>query len=131
MKASSTASRCSYVEAWARGDVGTLRALLAEDAVFSMPPWPVWWSGGDAIAGFAKTAVEVCSESRKVATRANGQLAIGSYSLDAATGRYEAAAIDVFTFDGASIKEITAFVIPQIFPRFGLPPVLAPERAPP
>jgi RNA polymerase sigma-70 factor, ECF subfamily len=116
----------AYVEAWARADVDTLRALLADDAVFSMPPWPMWWRGGDAIAGFAETAVEVCNESRKVATRANGQLAIASYSLDPATGRSEAGAIDVFTFEGAVIKEITAFVTPEIFPRFGLPPVLAP-----
>jgi RNA polymerase sigma-70 factor, ECF subfamily len=116
----------AYVDAWARADVEALRALLAEDAVFSMPPWPIWWRGGDTIAGFARTAVEVCAESRKVATRANGQLAIASYSLDAATGRYMASAIDVFTLEGAAIKEITAFVTPEIFPRFQLAPELAP-----
>jgi RNA polymerase sigma-70 factor, ECF subfamily len=116
----------AYVEAWARADVGTLRALLAEDAVFSMPPWPVWWHGGDKIAGFAETAQGVCGESRKLATRANGQLAIAWYSLDTAGGRFAAGAIDVFTFEGAAIKEITAFVTPEVFPRFGLPPALAP-----
>jgi RNA polymerase sigma-70 factor, ECF subfamily len=115
----------AYVEAWARADVDTLRALLAEDAVFSMPPWPLWWSGGDAIAGFAETVLGVCAESRKLHTRANGQVAIASYSLEAATGRYVAAAIDVFTFEDAAIKEITAFVTPEIFPRFGVPSALA------
>jgi RNA polymerase sigma-70 factor, ECF subfamily len=115
----------AYVEAWARADVGALRALLAEDAVFSMPPWPIWWHGGDTIAGFAETAAKVCNESRKLATRANGQLAIASYSLEPETGRWPAAAIDVFTLEGDSIKEITAFVTPEIFPRFGLPPELA------
>jgi RNA polymerase sigma-70 factor, ECF subfamily len=115
----------AYVDAWARADVDRLRALLAEDAVFSMPPWPTWWSGGDAIAGFAETALGVCAASRHVATRANGQLAIASYSLDPATGRYVAGAIDVFTFEGAVIKEITAFVAPEVFPRFGLASALA------
>jgi RNA polymerase sigma-70 factor, ECF subfamily len=116
----------AYLEAWARADVDKLRALLAEDAVVSMPPWSMWWRGGDAIAGFAKTAQGVCSESRNVATRANGQHAIASYSLDSATGRDEAVAIGVFTFEGAVIKEITSFVTPEVFPKFGLPPALAP-----
>ena len=35
------------------------------------------------------------------------------------------AAIDVLTFEGALIKEITGFITPGIFPSFGLPPELA------
>jgi RNA polymerase sigma-70 factor, ECF subfamily len=116
----------AYVDAWARGDVDALRALLAEDAVFSMPPWSSWWRGRETIAGFAKTAAEFCAESRTVPTRANGQPAVAYYHLDAETGRYLPAAIDVVSLEGALIKEITAFVIPEIFPRFGLPAELSP-----
>ena len=36
-------------------------------------------------------------------------------------GAHGAAAIDVLTFEGARIKEITAFVMPEAFARFGLP----------
>jgi RNA polymerase sigma-70 factor (ECF subfamily) len=115
-----------YVDAWARGDVEALRSLLAEDAVFSMPPWASWWRGRDTIAGFAKAAAEFCAGSRAVPTHANGQVAIAYYHLDADTGRCLPAAIDVLAFEGALIKEITAFVTPGIFPRFGLPPELAP-----
>ena len=111
----------AYVDAWARADVEALRALLAEDAVFSMPPWPSWWRGRDTIADFAKTARENCRDTRMVPARANGQLALASYGLDPDTGRWTASAIDVFTFEGTTIKEITAFVTPEIFPRFGLP----------
>ena len=32
-----------------------------------------------------------------------------------------AAAIDVITLEGSLIKEITAFILPGIFPQFGLP----------
>ncbi len=117
----------AYVDAWARYDVDALRALLAEDAVFSMPPWPSWWRGRETIAGFVRSAAESCPESRKLSTRANGQPAIASYGLDPETGLYTASAIDVFTFDGPAIKEITAFVTPEIFPSFGLPAVLDPS----
>jgi RNA polymerase sigma-70 factor, ECF subfamily len=114
----------AYLDAWSRADVEALRALLADDAVFSMPPWPLWWKGGDAIAGLARSAAQDCPPSRKLTTRANGQPAVASYSPDPATGRWQAAAIDVFTFEGGVFKEITAFVIPELFPRFGLPATL-------
>ena len=114
----------AYVDAWAKGDVDALRTLLAEDAVFSMPPWASWWRGRETLAAFAKEAVEYCAEARAVPTHANGQPAIAYYSLDADTETYRATAIDVLTFEGDQIKEITAFVTPEAFGRFGLPPVL-------
>jgi RNA polymerase sigma-70 factor, ECF subfamily len=115
----------AYVDAWKRGDIAALRAMLAEDVVFSMPPWPSWWRGGETIAGFAKAALEVCPETRTLQARANGQLALAHYGLDEETGRYLPAAIDVVTLEGGRIKEITAFVTPELFPSFGLPPELA------
>ena len=116
----------AYVDAWARHDVEALRALLAEDAVFSMPPWASWWHGRDRIADFARTAEEACRETRMFTAHASGQLAIASYGLDSKTGRYTASAIDVLTLEGSLVKEITAFVTPEIFPAFGLPAEVAP-----
>ena len=112
----------AYVDAWRRGDVDALHHLLAEDAVFSMPPWASWWRGRETIAGFAKEAVETCAEARALPARANGQPAVAYYSLDAETGRFVATAIDVLTLEGSRIKEITAFVLPELFSHFGLPP---------
>ncbi len=118
----------AYVDAWARGDVDALHALLAADAVFSMPPWASWWRGRETIAEMAKAAVDVCAESRAVPTRANGQPALAYYGLCGEKGRYEgrytASAIDVLTLERGRITEITAFVTPEIFPRFSLPSVL-------
>ena len=116
----------AYIEAWRRGDVDALRALLAEDVVFSMPPWASWWRGRETVAHFAEHAVEFCAPARTVPTRANGQPAIAYYALDEATGRHLATAIDVLTLDGAQITEITAFVSPELFPSFGLPAELTP-----
>ena len=115
----------AYVDAWQRGDVDALRELLAEDAVFSMPPWASWWRGRETIAGFAKDALETCPKTSSVPTHANGQPAIAYYALDGETGRYVASALDVLTLEGGRIKEITAFITPEIFQRFGLPPALA------
>jgi RNA polymerase sigma-70 factor, ECF subfamily len=114
----------AYLDAWARADVEALMELLAEDAVFSMPPWASWWRGREPIAGFAKTAAGLCPETRSVPTRANGQPAVAAYGLDTETGRYTASAIDVYTLEGSRIREITAFVTPEIFPAFDLPPAL-------
>jgi RNA polymerase sigma-70 factor, ECF subfamily len=115
----------AYVDAWARGDVDAVRALLAEDATFSMPPWAGWWRGRDTIADFAKEAAEFCAKSLTVPVYANGQPAVAYYHLDAETRLYKAAALDVFTLDGPMIADITAFVTPEIFARFGLPAELA------
>ena len=115
----------AYLDAWTRADVATLKTLLAEDAVFSMPPWAHWWRGGGAIAGFAETAAELCGETRWITTSANAQIAIASYGLDETTGRHTPTAIDVYTVEDGAIKEITAFVMPELFPRFGLPAELA------
>jgi RNA polymerase sigma-70 factor (ECF subfamily) len=114
----------AYVEAWARGDAHAVKALLAEDAVFSMPPWSMWWRGRDTIAGFAPEAKDTCVRARTLQTRVNGQPAVAYYGEDADTGRHLPLAIDVFTLEGALIKEITAFVTPEIFRRLGLPPEL-------
>jgi RNA polymerase sigma-70 factor, ECF subfamily len=114
----------AYVDAWARGDVQAVAALLAEDAVFSMPPWASWWQGRATIAAFAE--VVSCPEARAVPTRANGQAALAYYHRDEDTGRFKPAALDVLTFEGSVIKDITAFVTPELFPRFRLPAELSP-----
>src|SRR5262245_45035407 len=105
----------AYIDAWTRRDVRAVAALLAEDAVFSMPPWPVWWRGRETIAGFAEHAGDACPPFRLLPTRASGQPAIAAYSLDAETGRYVATAIDVLTLDGALVKQVTAFFLPHFF----------------
>ena len=33
-----------YLDAWTRGDVEALVAMLTEDATFAMPPFATWWA---------------------------------------------------------------------------------------
>jgi RNA polymerase sigma-70 factor (ECF subfamily) len=62
---------------------------------------------------------------RYVPTRANGQLALGTYRLDGNGSRFLPIALDVLTLRGAEIADVTAFRTPEAFPSFGLPTELA------
>jgi RNA polymerase sigma-70 factor (ECF subfamily) len=105
-----------YLDAWERGDVDALAAMLAEDATFQMPPYPTWWRGREVIA-----AAAVEPRHRYLPTQANGQAANAAYRWDAYRGCYVAEALEVLTLEGTGVKEMTAFMMPQVFQRFGLP----------
>lgn len=108
-----------YVDAWDRGDVDAVVAMLAEEATFSMPPNAEWYRGRDAIREFLPRG-PLSIPRRFVRTRANGQLAFGTYKL--IDGEWLANAIHVITLDPAGeITDAVAFLDPSLFGRFGLP----------
>jgi RNA polymerase sigma-70 factor (ECF subfamily) len=111
----------AYADAWARTDIAALRSLLAEEVVFSMPPWAEWWRGRDRLLRLAEDAAGLCPQARGFPVSANGQVAFAFYSLDDETGRFKAQSIDVIALRGEQISEITAFVSPEGFVHFGLP----------
>jgi RNA polymerase sigma-70 factor, ECF subfamily len=114
-----------FVDAFESGEMDAIVALLAEDATFAMPPYPRWYQGRDAIADSWLMPGGPPPRLRYLPTRANGQLALGTYALDPDRDRYLAIALDVLTLRGARIAAITAFRTPDVFPRFGLPTELA------
>jgi RNA polymerase sigma-70 factor, ECF subfamily len=114
-----------YLDAWGRGDIDALAAMLAKDTTFAMPPYPTWWRGREVIAAFAAQPVH-----RYLPTRANGQPANAAYRWDAQTGSYVAEALEVLTLEGARVKAMTAFLMPGVFQRFGLPDHLPGENPP-
>ena len=111
-----------YTEAWERGDVAAITAMLAVNATFAMPPYALWWRGRDVIAAFAAEPVH-----RYLPTRANGQPASAAYRWNPNRQRYIAEALEVLTLDGTHVKQMTASVTPEIFPHFSLPEAL-PQR---
>jgi RNA polymerase sigma-70 factor (ECF subfamily) len=112
-----------YADALERADVDAVVALLTEDATWSMPPHASWYRGHESIAAFLLDG-PFTVRWRHVATRANGQPAVGCYSWDEARGAYVASVLDVLTLRGERIAAVTAFLDPGVFPRFGLPPEL-------
>ncbi|HSK15523.1 MAG TPA: sigma-70 family RNA polymerase sigma factor [Gaiellaceae bacterium] len=114
-----------FVDAFERGDVEAIVTLLTEDAAFAMPPYPDWCRGREAVADSWLMPAGPPPRLRYVRTRANGQLALGTYLLDPEGDRFVALALDVLTLRGPRIAEVTAFRSPEIFSRFGLPEELA------
>ena len=110
-----------FSSAFESGDVDAILALLAEDVTFAMPPYPTWSSGRDAIADSWLMPGGPGPRLRYAPTRANGQVALGTYLLDSEAGVYLPLALDVLTLRGSLITDVTAFRTPEIFPRFGLP----------
>jgi RNA polymerase sigma-70 factor (ECF subfamily) len=115
-----------YVDAWERGDIEAVVAMLAQDARIAMPPIPTWYSGRDAVAAFLTERVLRGDRPRRLLpVRANGQPAFGQYVWDEETERLLAHGIMVLTLKGEQIEEITAFLTPEAFAHFGLPAELA------
>jgi RNA polymerase sigma-70 factor, ECF subfamily len=114
-----------FVDAFESGDVNAIVSLLAEDATFAMPPYPESYRGRDAIADSWLMPGGPPPRLRYLPTRANGQLALATYRLDASRTRFFPIALDVLTLRGARIQDVTAFRTPEVFPRFGLPTELA------
>ena len=109
-----------YVAAWERRDVEAMVAMLAEDATFAMPPHPHWFGGRDSVIEFITGTGK--PDLRHVITTASGQPAVGWYWPDPeGGGSYVPVSLEVLALDGARVREITAFVQPGLFERFGLP----------
>ena len=139
-----------YVEAWERGDVDAVVAMLTEDAVHTMPPLASWYRGRADIARFLRGwPLSGAWRWRHVTgAHANGQPAIGCYAYDDAAGAFLPFCLEVLTFEGGEIAALDCFVTRSVtaedratyaswpdqplersraladFARFGLPPEL-------
>lgn len=126
------------VDALERADAGALVALLTQDAVWAMPPLPSWYRGPTAIGDFL-TSYAFNERWRHQVTGANGQPALGCYTVDPVTGTWVASALAVITLRDERIAEVDYFLTAALlgrwgndssldgaamFARFGLPAVL-------
>jgi len=110
-----------FTAAFEQGEVDAILGMLAEDATFSMPPYPSWARGRDAVGRSWLMPGGPVPRLRYVRTRANGQLATAAYLRDPIGGGYLPIALDVLTLRGAEIVDVIAFRDPEVFRRFGLP----------
>jgi RNA polymerase sigma-70 factor (ECF subfamily) len=120
-----------YTDAWERGDVDAVAAMLTEDAALTMPPMATWFRGEGVLVFLREWAfsgraydAEGRRDVRVVPTTASGQPAFATYSYDETSGRHLPAVLQVLTLRGGRIEEITGFVSPPLFARLGLPEAL-------
>jgi RNA polymerase sigma-70 factor, ECF subfamily len=112
-----------YVQAWEEADVAAILAMLTDDATFTMPPRPTWYSGREAVGAFlARNPLSAGKRWRLQSTRANGQIAFAHYGWAPARGAFVAHAIQIVAFEESGrIGEITAILGAAALRPFGLP----------
>jgi RNA polymerase sigma-70 factor (TIGR02960 family) len=115
-----------YRAAWEAGDVGSIVAMLTEDAKYSMPPLTAWYAGREAIRDFLAEG-PLRDRWRFLPARACGQLAFGTYMWDDGRGAYVAAGLDLLDLRGERVAEVVSFLDAD-FPAYGLPAELPSER---
>jgi RNA polymerase sigma-70 factor (ECF subfamily) len=114
-----------YVEAFEKYDIDSFVQLLHEDAVQSMPPFPMWLQGARHIGDFMLLpGPSACRGSRLVPLHANGCPAFAQYKPDPAGG-FATWAIQVLEFAGGKVAELSLFLVlldpVRLFESFGLP----------
>jgi RNA polymerase sigma-70 factor (ECF subfamily) len=111
-----------YVRAFESADVPAVAERLAADVVLSMPPLREWYTGRANVSAYYGSRGLEHDSRRLLPTRANGQPAAAHYTWREEAGAFLPHAIQVFAVsDDARLSEVTVFVMPWAFPRFGLP----------
>jgi RNA polymerase sigma-70 factor, ECF subfamily len=115
-----------YIGAHQQGDIEALAAVLSEDVRVAYPQIPLW---SDSRAAFIQATREFAppGDYRFVATSANLQPAVGIYHRAPGEPMFRLTALEVLRIEGGEITEIVDFDLPDLYPAFGLAPVL-PER---
>ena len=100
-----------YLQAWERNDIEAVMEMLAADATFAMPPLASWFGGEDSIRIFLEGwPMSGAWRWRALPVRANGQPALAFYAWDENERAYLPFALNVLTFRGELISDVTAFV---------------------
>ena len=115
-----------YMAAFENYDVKRIVELLAEDAVWEMPPYVGWYQGSTAIGHLIETQcpAEAAGDQIMVPTSANGQPAFALYMREP-DGEHRAFQLQVLTLSGKGVSHVSTFFDTTLFKEFGLPEVVA------
>ncbi len=109
-----------------QADAAAIVELLSSDVRWTMPPYPWWFDGRDAVAESVRQGLGAFrpGEWRVVPVRANRQPAAAAYVRRWDDDTYRAFAVHVLRVEGDVIAEVIGFHDPQLFEAFGLSPTL-------
>jgi RNA polymerase sigma-70 factor (TIGR02960 family) len=115
-----------FADAYVAADIDDVVALLTDDAWLSMPPAPHQYHGVAAIRAMLAASFSYRGGRRMylVPARANSQPALGGYVSDPASGAAVPSGLFVLTMAGDRICAVTRFHLDELYPRFGLAPLL-------
>ncbi|MEZ0094072.1 sigma-70 family RNA polymerase sigma factor [Streptacidiphilus sp. EB129] len=114
-----------YLAAFESYDLDSLTSLLREDAMLTMPPYPMWFQGHDEIRGWMLGTGSGCRGSRLLPVVANGMPAFGQYRRAEDGDGHTPWSLTVLEIAEGRITGVHAFLdTDRLFPRFGLPPRL-------
>ena len=111
-----------YLDAFERYNVADITALLAEDAVWEMPPFTGWYQGRADIGTLIGTRcpAEGPESMRLVPTSANGQPSFAVY-LRGPDKVYRAFNLQQLTITEHGVSHVACYFDTTLFPSFGLP----------
>ena len=109
----------AFVSAWERSDVSTMVSLLADDARFTMPPLPAWFSGREFVAKFFAERV-FATPWLLQPIRGNGQPGFACYQKQPGDDRFRPGGVGLLSCDGGRISAIDSFLDPAVCRRFGM-----------
>ena len=116
-----------FAESFESGDVRSVVALLTDDVVLALPPWPTEYQGREAISHFLET-VEFHDGMRRYklrSIRADRHLAFGRYLvMDEAASWGRAHGIVLLGLRGTRICALTQYLDNALLVRSGLPQVI-------
>ena len=113
-----------YARAWESADLEGIIALLADDAVFPMPPMPVAVLGKPAMVALYTEQIfagDAQGRWKLVPIRANGLPGFAFYRLDEVTHQHQAYVLQVLTIQNGLVVNATTFGFPALFRYFDLP----------
>jgi RNA polymerase sigma-70 factor (ECF subfamily) len=113
-----------FTDAYERGDVTALVAMLTDDAWLTMPPWPLGFRGRPAAARLLSVVVfrGGTRRFRLVPVRANRQPAFACFVTDGDATTASPHGMVVLTLAGGQICGVTRFLDNGLLARFGVLP---------
>jgi RNA polymerase sigma-70 factor (ECF subfamily) len=112
----------AYTEAMTAGDVPRVVSMLTEDIAWTMPPLGTWYAGIETVEAFLRGGpLNGSWRWRHLPARANGQLAVGTYTYLEGEDAFLPFSLDVLTLEGEKIKAVDAFIVRdrEVPPGFG------------
>ena len=110
-----------YLDAFQRYDIPSLVSLIAEDATFSMPPFPLWLNSLDDIAAWYVGQGAGCEGSRLLPLSVNGGAGFAAYK-PAGPGVWKPFAVQVIEVSAGRLVGLHHFLdADRLFAAFGLP----------